>query len=367
MESKVINFSAGPAKIPEEVLKKAQEELLHYQNEGISIMEMSHRSAAFTKLIQEAEQNLRDLLNIPSNYKVIFLHGGGTGQFAAVPLNLINSKEQVADYLVTGTWSSKAAAEAEKYCTVNYVLPKTKKYTSIPDPKTWKMSPNASYVYYCDNETIHGVEYSFVPDTKDVPLVADMSSNFLTRPLDVTKFGLIYAGAQKNIGVAGVTVVIVREDLLLRKNPICPSILDYKLNSDNNSVYNTPATFSVYIMGLVFKWLKEKGGAKAMAERSAKKAEMIYNIIETSSGFYCSQIDPKSRSRVNIPFRIGSPEGDDALEKKFLEEAQRRRMICLKGHRSVGGIRASLFNAMTIEETQILADFMKEFKKQCNK
>lgn len=360
--AKTINFSAGPAKVPEEVLKQIHEELLDFQGTGLSVMEMSHRSPEFMKINQEAEQDLRDLMKIPDNYKVLFLQGGGTCQFSSVPLNLCPSKNCPTDYLVTGTWSSKAAQEAEKYCSVRRAFPKATKFTGIPDPTAWKLSPDATYVYYCDNETIHGVEFPFVPETNGVPLVCDMSSNILTRPVDVSKFALIFAGAQKNVGIAGVTVVIVRDDFIGKAQEICPIILDYKIHADNQSLYNTPTTFGIYVMGLVFKWLKRQGGPSAMAERSAQKSELIYDTIQSSNGFYHSPIKPDCRSRVNIPFRIGGPEGNDKLEKLFLKEAGERKMLCLKGHRSVGGLRASVFNAITIEETQSLVDFMKQFQ-----
>lgn len=323
-------------------------------------MEMSHRSQTFQNIIDEAEKDLRDLLNIPTNYKVLFMHGGGTGQFSAVPLNLCSSADFEADYLVTGTWSSKAAKEAQKYCRVNRVFPKTEKFTGIPDSSTWKFSPNAKYIYYCDNETIHGVEFPDVPETDGIPLVCDMSSNILTRPVDVSKFALIYAGAQKNIGIAGVTVVIIREDFIGKSNPICPIILDYKTQADNQSLYNTPATFSIYIMALVFQWLKKQGGVQEMAQRSKEKAALVYGAIKDSNGFYKSNVDPKYQSRVNLPFRIGK--GNEDLEKAFLKGALDERMTQLKGHRSVGGIRASLFNAITMEETEQLVEFMKEFQ-----
>lgn len=358
----VINFSAGPAKLPESVLRQAQKEMLDHQNSGISVMEMSHRSAEFSKIINTAEQNLRDLLDIPDNYKVLFLQGGGTGQFSAVPLNLINLKPgHIADYFVTGSWSAKAAQEAKKYGTVNLVLPATKKYTTIPEATSWSLNPEASYVYYCANETIHGVEFPDTPETNGVPLVCDMSSNILTRAIDVSKYGVILAGAQKNIGCAGVTVVIVRDDLIGHAMDVCPSILDYKVQSGNNSLYNTPPTYSIYMMGLVFSWIKSQGGVASMEQNSRLKSEAIYNLIQDSDGFYCCPLDPKCRSRTNLPFRIGSAEGVEHVEKKFLEEATKAGFLQLKGHRSVGGIRVSLYNAVTVEEAKLLAGFMRAF------
>ncbi|XP_043916811.1 phosphoserine aminotransferase [Protopterus annectens] len=358
----VVNFGPGPAKLPPSVLLKAQEELINYNGTGISVLEMSHRSSDFTKIMDKTENLLRELLNIPENYKVIFLQGGGSGQFSAVPLNLIGLKEaKCADYIVTGSWSAKAAKEAEKYGTVNLVLKKLESYTGIPDPSDWNLNPDASYIYYCANETIHGVEFDFIPETKGVVLVCDMSSNFLSKPVDVSKYGLIFAGAQKNIGCAGVTVVIVREDLLGFALKECPTVLDFKIQAGNNSVYNTPPSFSIYIMGLVLEWIKNNGGAEAMEKHSHAKAALIYDVINESDGFYVCPVVPKCRSKMNIPFRIGNVKGDDVLEKKFLDEASKMGFLSLKGHRSVGGIRPSLYNAVTVEETQLLARFMKDF------
>ncbi|XP_077996607.1 phosphoserine aminotransferase-like [Glandiceps talaboti] len=362
-EGRVINFAPGPAKLPEAVLQRAQKEMLNYKNTGVSVMELSHRSADFAKIMTMTEANLRDLLAIPENYKLLFLQGGGTGQFAATALNLMNLREgKCADYLVTGTWSAKAAKEAEKYGKVNRVLPKTDKYTMIPPQDTWNVNPDASYIYYCDNETVHGIEFPFIPETNGVPIVCDMSSNILSKPFDVTKFGIIYAGAQKNIGCAGVTLVIAREDLIGHAMPICPAILDYKLQSDANSLYNTPPAYSIYIMGLVFEWLKEQGGTEVMEERSAIKSKAIFDVIDESGGFYCCPIDATARSRMNVCFRIGGPTGSDELEKKFVAESQKRKMVSIKGHRSVGGIRVSLYNAITLEETFTMAQFMTEFQ-----
>jgi len=360
---KIINFAAGPAKLPEPVMKQAQEELVCYKNTGISVMEMSHRSADFSKIINSTEASLRELMDIPDNYKVLFLQGGGTGQFAAVPLNLLGLKEAcTADYIVTGSWSAKAAKEAEKYGKVNLVLPKTTKYTDIPDQSQWTLNPEASYVYYCANETVHGVEFQFIPETNGVPLVCDMSSNILSRPVDVSKFGIIYGGAQKNIGCAGVTVVIVRDDLVGHAIKQCPSILDYKVQVGNNSLYNTPPTYGIYMMSLVFDWLKEHGGVHSMETRNLAKSSAVYSAIDKSDGFYHCPLAQHCRSRMNIPLRIGSAEGEEELEKLFLEEAQKRGMVQLKGHRSVGGIRVSLYNAISEEEAYTLVQFMQEFQ-----
>ncbi|XP_064436144.1 phosphoserine aminotransferase isoform X2 [Mirounga angustirostris] len=315
----VVNFGPGPAKLPRSVLLEIQKELLDYKGIGISVLEMSHRSSDFAKIINNTENLVRELLAVPDNYKVIFVQGGGSGQFSAVPLNLIGWKAgRCADYVVTGSWSAKAAEEAKKFGTVNIVHPKLGSYTKIPDPSTWNLSPDASYVYYCANETVHGVEFDFIPDVKGAVLVCDMSSNFLSKPVDVSKFGVIFAGAQKNVGSAGVTVVIIRDDLLGFALQECPSILEYKVQAGNSSLYNTPPCFRC-------------------------------------------PVEPKSRSKMNIPFRIGNAKGDDALEKRFLDKALELNMISLKGHRSVGGIRASLYNAVTIEDVQKLAAFMKNF------
>ncbi|XP_025082781.1 phosphoserine aminotransferase-like [Pomacea canaliculata] len=358
----VINFSPGPAKLPASVLAQAQKEMVNYKSTGVSVMELSHRSSDFTKILTGAENNLRKLLNIPNNYKVIFLQGGGTGQFSALPLNLLALKPSMsADYVVTGSWSAKAAQEAAKYGKVNLVLPKTKKYTDIPDPSTWTLNPEASYLYYCANETIHGVEFQHIPEFCGVPLIADMSSNILTRDIDVSKFGAIFAGAQKNIGCAGVTLVIIREDLIGKALPICPIIFDFQVQVGNNSLYNTPPTYSIYIMGLVFEWILEQGGVAKMEEWAIKKSSAVYDVIDSSNGFYVCPLDKGCRSRMNIPFRIGSAQGDEALEKKFIQEAENAKLISLKGHRSVGGIRVSLYNAVTVDETLVLVQFMKDF------
>ncbi|TRY55079.1 hypothetical protein DNTS_034509 [Danionella cerebrum] len=333
MEKKqTINFGAGPAKLPQpQVLLQAQKELLDYNGTGISLLEMSHRASDFTRIINTTGQLLRELLNVPENYRIIFLQGGGSGQFSAVPLNLIGLKpSRCADYLVTGTWSAKAAKEAEKFGKVNVIHPKMDTYTKIPESSTWSLNPSASYVYYCCNETVHGIEFNFIPDTKGVVLVSDMSSNFLSRPIDVSKFGLIFAGAQKNVGCAGVTVVIVREDL-------------------------------IYIMSLVLEWVKNNGGADAMENLNKKKSGMIYDIINRSDGFYSCPVEETCRSRMNIPFFIKTNTGDETLEKSFLDGASKLGMISLKGHRSVGGIRASLYNAVTIEDVEVLAAYMEDF------
>ncbi|XP_040844737.1 phosphoserine aminotransferase isoform X2 [Ochotona curzoniae] len=315
-QKQTVNFGPGPAKLPRSVLLEIQKELVDYKGLGISVLEMSHRSSDFAKIINNAENLVRELLAVPDNYKVIFLQGGGCGQFSAVPFNLIGLKPgRCADYVVTGVWSAKAAEEAKKFGTVNMVLPKLGSYTRIPDPSTWNLNPEASYVYYCANETVHGVEFDFVPDVKGAVLVCDMSSNFLSRPVDVSKFGVIFAGAQKNVGPAGVTVVIVRDDLLGFALPECPSILEYKVQVASGSLYNTPPCFSIYVVGLVLEWIKNNGGAAAMKKLNTIKSQMIYEIIDNSQGFYVS----------------------------------------------VGGIRVSLYNAVTVEDVQKLAAFMRNF------
>lgn len=362
--SPVLNFGAGPAKLPQEVLIEVKNELLNYNNTQISIMEMSHRGKEYTKINNDAQKDIRELLNVPDNYKILFMQGGGTGVFAAVALNLINRTGE-ADYAVTGTWSSKAAKEATKYGKVNLVFPKLDKPGSIPDPSTWTFNPNASYFYYCDNETVDGVEFSYVPQPPNgVPVVADMSSNIMTKKIDVSKFGIIFAGAQKNIGPAGVTVVIIREDLLGNPMPICPTVLDLTHIAKNNSVHNTPATFSIYVMERVFQWIKRNGGVAEMENRAAKKSGLLYDTIKRSNGFYSCTNDENVRSRMNVTFRVGGIGGDEELEEKFLKEAETLKMYQLKGHRLVGGIRASLYNAVSISDVQLLVDYMIQFQRE---
>lgn len=362
-KNKVINFGAGPGKLPEQVLQHVQKELLAYNNTGISILELSHRSIDFKNIVEEAQIILREILHIPDNYKILFMQGGGTGIFAAIPLNMMTTG--TADYLVTGTWSDKAAKEAVKYGKVNLVLPQSTKYTEIPDPSTWKLDPNASYVYYCANETIHGIEFNYIPETNGIPLVADMSSNILTRSFDVSKFALIFAGAQKNIGPAGVTLVIVREDVLGQAMKICPIIFDFTIMANNNSIYNTPPVFQIYVVGLVFKWVKENGSVEGMEKLAIAKSQKIYDVINKSKNFYSCPVKSDVRSRMNVPFRIGK--NDEKLENEFLLGASERGMLQLKGHRLVGGIRASLYNAVTIEEVEILAEYMMWFYQKYGK
>lgn len=357
---KIHNFGAGPAKLPEEVYDILQKELTNFEGTGISLLETSHRTAPYLKLNKDVQDVVRKLLDVPSNYKILFLSGGGQGQFSAVPLNLI-SRTGTADYVVTGAWSAKAAKEAKKYGKVNLVLPPTDRYVDIPDQSSWTLDPKASYVHICTNETIHGVEFDFIPDTKGVPLVADMSSNFMSKKVDVSKFGVIYGGAQKNIGTAGVALVIVREDLLNQALPICPAILDWTVNSKADSILNTPPMFAIQVMGRVLQWIDRLGGLDKMTELANKKASLVYGVIEQSNGFYNAPVAKNVRSKMNIPFRIGSPSGDDALEKEFLKGAEALNLIQLKGHRDVGGIRASTYNAVTVEEVETLVKYMKEF------
>ncbi|ENN81968.1 probable phosphoserine aminotransferase [Dendroctonus ponderosae] len=361
-----LNFGAGPAKLPREVLAEVQDEILSYQNTGMSLMEMSHRSKEYGKINKSAQDSIRELLKVPDNYKILFIQGGGLGAFAAVAMNFM-SRTGKADYAVTGTWSGKAAKEAEKYGDVNLVFPKLEKPGSIPDQSTWTLRPDASYFYYCDNETVDGVEFPYIPETNGVPIVVDMSSNIMTRKVEVSKFGCIFGGAQKNIGPAGVVVVIVRDDLLGAAMKVCPTVFNFTLVHKDNSVLNTPATFSVYVMEKVLQWIKQHGGVENMETQSGRKSGLLYETIKTSGNFYSCPINENCRSRINVPFRVGGPQGDEDLEAKFLEEAEKRYMYQLKGHRSVGGIRASLYNAITFEDVALLVKFMKEFQAQHQK
>jgi phosphoserine aminotransferase len=353
---RVFNFSAGPAVLPLEVLQQAAAEMCDWRGTGMSVMEMSHRGKEFIGIHAQAEADLRELLNIPANYKVLFLQGGAIGENAIVPMNLLRGKTG-ADYINTGEWSKKSIKEAKKYCTVNVAATsEASNFSCIPKRDTWKLDANAAYVHICSNETIGGIEYHATPDVGSVPLVADMSSNILSKPIDVSKYGLIYAGAQKNIGPAGLTIVIVRDDLIGSALPITPSAFDYKQQADNDSMYNTPATYSIYIAGLVFQWLKKQGGLTAIAEYNRKKAALIYDLLDATP-FYTSPVAKEDRSLMNVPFKTPS----EALDDAFLKGAQALGMLQLKGHRSVGGIRASIYNAMPIEGVQALVAYMKEF------
>ena len=357
--ARVYNFSAGPATLPEEVLSRAASEMLDYKGTGMSVMEMSHRSKEFISIAEQAEADLRELLNIPENYSVLFLQGGATSQFSMVPLNLLRGRNS-ADYINTGYWSRKAIAEAKKFCEVNIAASgEETNFTSIPPRDEWKLNPEAAYVHYTPNETIGGVEFHEVPDVGDLPLVADMSSTILSRPVDVSRFGLIYAGAQKNIGPAGLTIVIIRKDLLGGASSEVPTMLNYETHAKAGSMYNTPPTYSWYIAGLVFQWLKEQGGLQRMAEINKRKAEKLYTFIDNSE-FYNNPVDPACRSWMNIPFTLKNPE----LDGKFLELAREAGLVNLKGHRSVGGMRASIYNAMPEAGVDALIGFMREFEKK---
>ena len=354
---RIYNFGAGPATMPVEVLERARAELVNWHDAGMSVMEMSHRGKEFVAIAAEAEQSLRKLLAVPAGYKVLFLQGGATMQFAGVPMNLLRGKKK-ADYVRTGEWSKKAIAEAKKFCTVNVAASsEDRNFTYVPPQGAWRLSPDAAYVHVCTNETIGGVEFQWTPDTGAVPLVADMSSHILSRPLDVSKFGLIYAGAQKNIGPAGLVVVIVRDELLGEALPGTPNVLDYKLQSDADSMLNTPATFSLYLAGLTFQWLLERGGLAAMEQVNIRKAALLYDYLD-SQDFYSNPVAIADRSRMNVPFRLR----DAALDAPFLAEAEALGLSQLKGHRSVGGMRASIYNAMAIEGVQALVDFMDTFR-----
>ena len=349
----IYNFSAGPAVLPHEVMLQAQKELLDWHGSGMSVMEMSHRGKEFVSIAAAAEKDLRDLLAIPANYKVLFLQGGAHLQFAMIPLNLLRGKVS-ADYVNTGEWSKKAISEAKKFCRVNVVADST---TGIPAFNTWQCDPQAAYLHYTSNETIGGVEFNWVPDTGDVPLVADVSSHILSRPMDVSKYGLIYAGAQKNIGPAGLTIVIVRDDLVGAAYPGIPTMLDYKTHADNDSMYNTPPTFAIYMAGLVFQWLKRKGGLAMMEKANIAKARLLYDAVDASQGFYHCPVAKPDRSRMNVPFTLK----DAAMDSDFLKQADARGLLQLKGHRSVGGMRASIYNAMPLAGMQALVAFMNEF------
>lgn len=355
----VFNYGAGPAKMPPSVLEKARDQMMSYNGCGMSVMELSHRGPEFGGIITKAEATLRSLLKVPDNYKVLFVQGGGTTQFSSVPLNLMKGDAPTADYIVTGTWSKKAAAEASKYGVVNHVFPPLESFTSIPSAADWKLNPDAAYVYYCANETVNGVEFPDIPDTGSVPLVADMSSNILSRPFDVSKFGVIYAGAQKNIGCSGVTIVIVREDLLGSALPFCPQMLDYAVQAKGGSMLNTPPTWAIYMASLVFDWIVDEGGLDEFEKRSDAKASRLYGIIDGSDGFFTAPVASAARSRMNVPFRLKG--GDEDLEAKFLSEASAAGLLQLKGHRSVGGLRASIYNATSVEDTEALATFMEAF------
>ncbi|MBR6222205.1 MAG: 3-phosphoserine/phosphohydroxythreonine transaminase [Lachnospiraceae bacterium] len=357
--SRVFNFSAGPSVLPEVVLKQAAEEMLDYNGTGMSVMEMSHRSKAFEEIIQTAEKDLRDLMQIPDNYKVLFLQGGASQQFAAIPMNLMKNK--VADYIITGQWAKKAYEEAKKYGDARAIASSADKtFSYIPDCSDLPISEDADYVYICHNNTIYGTSYKELPNTKGKILVADMSSDILSQPVDVSKYGLIYFGVQKNVGPAGVVVVIIREDLITDDVlPGTPTMLKYKTQADADSLYNTPPCYGIYICGKVFKWVKEMGGLKAMEKHNKEKAAILYDFLDSSKMFK-GTVEKKDRSLMNVPFVTGNEE----LDAKFVKEATAAGFVNLKGHRTVGGMRASIYNAMPTEGVEKLVAFMKEFEEK---
>ncbi len=357
--SRVYNFSAGPAVLPEEVLKEAADEMLDYNGTGMSVMEMSHRSKAYEQIITEAEQDLRDLMNIPDNYKVLFLQGGASQQFAMIPMNLM--KNGVADYIVTGQWAKKAWQEASKYGKANKIASsEDKTFSYIPDCSDLPIDDDADYVYICENNTIYGTKYKTLPNTKGKTLVADVSSCFLSEPVDVTKYGVIYGGVQKNIGPAGVVIVIIREDLITEDVlEGTPTMLQYKVHADAKSLYNTPPAYGIYICGKVFKWLKKQGGLEKMKERNEKKAKVLYDFLDQSKLFK-GTVEKKDRSLMNVPFVTG----DKDLDAKFVAQAKAAGFENLKGHRTVGGMRASIYNAMPYEGVVKLVEFMKKFEEE---
>jgi phosphoserine aminotransferase len=355
--TRVYNFSAGPAMLPQEVLERAAAEMLDWQGSGMSVTEMSHRGKEFMSIAAQAEADLREVMNIPAGYKVLFLQGGASSQFAMVPMNLLGEKVK-ADYVNTGIWSKKAIAEGRRYGAVSVAASgEDAKFTTIPDQDQWQLDPDAAYVHYTPNETIGGVEFHWIPETGTVPLVADMSSTILSRPVDVSRFGVIYAGAQKNIGPAGLTVVIVREDLIGEPLPGTPTMFSYRTQAESESMYNTPPTYAWYLAGLVFDWIKRHGGLQAMEALNARKAAKLYAAIDTS-GLYANPVDPACRSWMNVPFTLADAE----LDAKFLAEAKQGGLVTLKGHRSVGGMRASIYNAMPEAGVDALVQFMTDFE-----
>ncbi|MFP3028933.1 MAG: 3-phosphoserine/phosphohydroxythreonine transaminase [Arsenophonus sp.] len=360
--SQVYNFSAGPAMLPVEVLNHAQQELCNWNGMGVSVMEISHRGEEFMEIVKQTEQNLRQLLKIPENYKVLFCHGGARGQFSALPLNLFEPDETV-DYIVGGYWAKSASQEAEKYCTVNEIdiLVEKFDYLSLKSMDQWPLTPSAKFLHYCPNETITGIAIHTPPDfSADKVVIADYSSAILSRPVDVSRFGVIYAGAQKNIGPAGITLVIIREDLLGQAKNTTPSILNYTILAENNSIYNTPVTFAWYLSGMVFKWLKQQGGLQEIERRNQKKARLLYDVIDNSQ-FYINRIDPVNRSVMNIPFRMIKPN----LDNEFIKAAEQQGLLFLKGHKAAGGgMRASIYNAMPLAGVQKLVNFMIDFEQR---
>ena len=358
--ARVLNFSSGPAILPEDVLRQAQAELLDWGGRGYSVVESSHRFEPFVALVEEMEVLVRELLAVPLDYQILFMQGGGHQQFAMVPLNLLRARTQ-ADYIVCGHWSNRAAQEARRFCSVRVAADTLKDgATRAPLQSELSLDPQSAYVYYCPNETIHGIEYDYVPATGDVPLVADASSQFLSRAIDISRFGIIFACAQKNFGPSGLTVVVIRDDLIGHCSPRWPSMLDYKSYSETRSLYNTPATFAVYIAQLVLRWLKDQGGVPAIEKRNIEKATLVYDAIDRSGGFYVNRVARTQRSRMNVPFSLR----DDRLTAPFLAEAEQSGLAQLKGHRTVGGVRASMYNAMPVDGARRLAAFMQEFQRR---
>lgn len=358
-QQKIFNFGAGPAMLPAAVMEQAKEELLDWHSTGISVIEMSHRSQHFASIVEESESDLRGLLNIPDSHSVLFLQGGASSQFAMVPMNLLHEGYS-ADYIHTGIWSGKAISEAKKFGSINIAASsEADNFLKVPGRDSWSLNQNAAYVYYTDNETIGGLEFPEPPDVGDVPLVSDMTSNFLSRKFDISKFAVVIAGSQKNIGPAGLIIVIVRKDLLGQANKGTPSLYDYAVQQEANSLYNTPPTFTWYMAGLVFKWVKQQGGVEAMQQNSQQRSSMLYDFVD-NSGFYANPVEIAHRSRMNIPFTLPN----DDLNPTFLAEAREAGLVELKGHRSVGGMRASLYNAMPLEGVDTLLAFMTDFSKK---
>ncbi|KGJ93380.1 3-phosphoserine/phosphohydroxythreonine transaminase [Thalassotalea sp. ND16A] len=358
--TEIYNFCAGPAMLPKPVMQRAQAEFLNWNNTGCSVMELSHRGAEFMQLASGAEADLRELLSIPDNYKVLFCHGGGRGQFSAVALNFLGAGK-TADYVVTGSWSKSAVSEAKKFGDIRVIDAVTEHEGNkkVVPSEQWNINKDAAYVHYCPNETVDGIEIFDIPETGDIPLVADMSSTILSRPIDISKFGLIYAGAQKNIGPSGLTIVIVRGDLIGKQQIATPVILDYKVTADNSSMFNTPPTYAWYLASLVFQWLKQLGGVEAMAKINQEKAQCLYNYVDDSD-FYYNKIAVENRSTMNVPFYLSN----EALNSEFLAQAKTAGLLALKGHRMVGGMRASIYNAMPIDGVNALVNFMKKFARE---
>jgi phosphoserine aminotransferase len=356
---RVFNFAPGPAALPEEVLRQAADEMLDWRGSGMGVMEMSHRGREFTSIHEEALADLRDLMQVPASHRILFLQGGGLGENAIVPMNMLGNRS-VADFVITGSWSQKSFKEAAKYCQPHLAASgeTADGFTRAPKRSEWRLSDDPAYVHLCTNETIHGVETFDIPDLGDIPLVADISSHVLSRPFDAAKYGVMFAGAQKNIGMAGLTIVIVREDLLDRALAICPSAFEWRIVAENNSMFNTPPTYAIYIAGLVFKWLKRQGGVKEMEARNIEKSTLLYDTIDASS-FYLNKVERDSRSRMNVPFFLA----DESRNEDFLAGAKERGLLQLKGHKSVGGMRASIYNAVPLEGVKALVEYMLEFER----